>query len=108
MKYHVYEGFPRSPHWRVVERANKKGSCEACGRARHLEVHHVLPFHLHPRQELEPSNLITLCRRCHLLFGHWDDWQSFNPQVRGYAAALLKIKGEHLASALASPKVTDV
>jgi hypothetical protein len=44
------------------------------------------PFHLYPQLELDPSNLITLCeikgRDHHLLIGHLDDWESYNPNVR--------------------------
>lgn len=58
-----------------------------CGyRGRGLQVHHIKPFHLHPDLELDPDNLITLCeikgRDHHLLIGHLDDWEAYNPNVR--------------------------
>jgi hypothetical protein len=62
-------------------------SCEACGSKKKLEVHHLIPFHLAPDLELDPSNLMTLCdgggkygmKSCHLFFGHGGAWQRFNP-----------------------------
>jgi len=52
-----------------------------------VEVHHILPFHIHPEKELDPSNLITLCEKkdngvnCHLLFGHLGSFKSLNAFV---------------------------
>lgn len=65
----------------------REPACMACGhRGRGLQVHHIKPFHLHPNLELDPNNLITLCeikgREHHLLLGHLDDWESYNPNVR--------------------------
>lgn len=83
----------RSPYWRSVEHENKKPACEACSTTKRLEVHHKRPFHLHPEDELKPSNLITLCRRCHLLLGHLDDWKAYNARVVEDAQIIaLKIK----------------
>ena len=61
--------------------------CEVCGSKDKLEVHHVLPFHLHPTLELDPANLITLCEsgangiNCHLAVGHLGNFKSFNEHV---------------------------
>ena len=58
--------------------------CESCGRADKLEVHHVVPFHIAPELELNPSNLLSLCENkkngvnCHLFFGHLGDYKSYN------------------------------
>lgn len=58
-----------------------------CGGKEKLEVHHIVPFHLNPRLELEPTNLITLCEakhdgvNCHLLFGHLGNFKSVNKLV---------------------------
>jgi 5-methylcytosine-specific restriction endonuclease McrA len=78
----------RSPHWETVRKNHIKlePSCAACGIKSHLQVHHKLPFHLHPELELVQSNLITLCEQagdagCHLKIGHLGDWKSFNPNV---------------------------
>ena len=53
--------------------------CQACGSPDEPEVHHLDPVSWKPERELDPDNLITLCRRCHLLLGHLNDWESFNP-----------------------------
>jgi 5-methylcytosine-specific restriction endonuclease McrA len=53
----------RSPLWPKARRAYKKThpACEACGRKIGVQVHHVIPFHLHPEKELDPENFIALC-----------------------------------------------
>lgn len=80
----------RSPRWRAVEveKLREVPACEACGSRLKLNVHHVLPFHLFPALELEQTNLIVLCRRCHLGLGHGDSWAAYNPNVRVHAARL--------------------
>lgn len=82
-------GRPRSPEWPRVEQEHRlrEPACVACGyRGRHIQVHHIKPFHLHPQLELDPDNLITLCqargREHHLLLGHLDSWESYNEHVR--------------------------
>ncbi len=79
----------RSPEWPTVAHAHLalEPGCMVCGhRGQGLQVHHIKPFHLYPELELDPSNLITLCeirgRDHHLLIGHLDNWESYNPQVR--------------------------
>lgn len=74
----------RSPKWRTVRKKFllEHNKCEACGTTKDLEIHHIVPVHIDPTLELEESNLITLCSKsCHLLFGHFMDWKSHNPQV---------------------------
>jgi len=82
-------GHARSPEWSRVahEHLSHQPGCMVCGhRGQGLQVHHIKPFHLHPELELDPNNLITLCeirgRDHHLLIGHLDDWESYNPAVR--------------------------
>lgn len=82
-------GHNRSPEWPRVaqEHLLHEPACVACGyKGRGLQVHHIKPFHLYPDLELDPRNLITLCevkgRDHHLLIGHLDDWESYNPNVR--------------------------
>jgi len=82
-------GHKRSPEWHRVAKEHllREPACVACGyRGRGLQVHHIKPFHLHPDLELDPHNLITLCeiksRDHHLLLGHLDDWEAYNPNVR--------------------------
>ena len=77
----------RSPQWPKVRIAHLQEfpECAACGRTDHLNVHHILPFHLCPEKELDPANLITLCENdtinCHLLWGHLGSWKAYNPSV---------------------------
>jgi hypothetical protein len=77
-------GAGRDPRWRAVRAAHLRGQpeCQACAARRGLEVHHVEPVHLRPDRELDPGNLITLCRACHFAFGHCWDWGLANPEVR--------------------------
>lgn len=81
-------GAKRSPLWRSVRAAHleKEPRCIACGSGSNLSVHHVIPYHVRPDLELDGDNLITLCEggpvNCHLLWGHWRKWRSFNPEVR--------------------------
>ena len=77
----------RSPAWRKLEKEHlaKEPVCQWCGGRKSLQVHHIVPFHLKPIRELDPSNLITLCEaiglNCHLQHGHNDDWRKVNPDV---------------------------
>ena len=89
------------PHVRV-EHLTRWPTCAACGSIEALNVHHVEPFHAEPELELEPTNLITLCRRHHFEIGHDPDgpwapgrpsWSRSNPRVRIDAAAVLNGKG---------------
>jgi len=76
--------YGRSSQWRRVraEHLKENPCCAACGRKDNLHVHHIVPYHLNPDLELEPSNLITLCGKyCHFVFGHLMDWKSWNENV---------------------------
>ncbi len=83
-------GAPRSGRWPKVraEAIRRQPFCEACGRAKDLEVHHVIPVHVakeigRPELELDPSNLVVLCGDpCHLVHGHLMSWSRHNPVVR--------------------------
>jgi 5-methylcytosine-specific restriction endonuclease McrA len=85
----MQHGHQRSSQWGRVEKEHlqREPACVACGyKGRHLQVHHIKPFHLHPQLELDPNNLITLCaargREHHLLLGHLDEWKSYNEHIR--------------------------
>jgi hypothetical protein len=88
-------GHARSTQWPAVEKAHlrKEPFCRYCGGQRALQVHHIRPFHLHPEDELNAANLITLCEdakdgiECHLHIGHLGNWKLFNPHVRVIADA---------------------
>jgi 5-methylcytosine-specific restriction enzyme A len=97
---------PRSGHWPTLRAQTLKEhpTCAACGTTEHLTVHHVIPFHVDPSKELDPDNLIVLCERCHLVFGHLCDYQSYNPDVRADAAAFLaKVKARPKRQPAANP-----
>lgn len=75
---------PRSSKWPAVEKAHlaEEPACVACGSMELLNVHHERPFEWFPEFELEPSNLITLCREHHLRLGHAGNWAWANPHAR--------------------------
>lgn len=88
-------GVARSNKWPATRRKHLKSNpaCAMCGGRKLLEVHHVLPFHLAPVQELDPTNLVTLCedvrsgRNCHLFVGHLGNYRSYNPAAIADAAS---------------------
>jgi len=75
--------YGRSPKWSKVRKNHikKEPVCQACGTSNKLEVHHIEPYHVNPNRELDPDNLITLCKTCHLVFGHLMDYKSWNKDV---------------------------
>ena len=94
-------GADRSGRWSTVRSAHisRHPLCEACGSADKLNVHHIIPFHVNSYLELDPTNLITLCRNCHFVLGHDSDgpdgpkkpnWKDFNPHVRQDATERLR------------------
>ncbi len=82
-------------HIKLVTRSSKWGSvrkavlitnpkCACCGDTAHLQVHHQVPFHIHPDLELDIKNLIVLCmgkNECHLLVGHGNNFKKYNPYI---------------------------
>lgn len=78
---------PRSKEWKKVREAHlkKQPLCAVCGNSKNVVPHHIVPFHVDPSKELDPSNLITLCEgdtfNCHLFFGHFRNWIKYNPKV---------------------------
>ncbi len=79
----------RSGKWEGVRKAFAADhpACEFCGQPGQ-QVHHVLPFHLHPDRELDPANLIMLCDHDHLAVGHLRNFKSYNPRVRDDCARM--------------------
>ena len=73
----------RSSLWKSVrlEHLKTQPKCQACDSSNNLEVHHIEPFQVNPERELDPLNLITLCRTCHLVFGHLMSFKSWNTNV---------------------------
>jgi len=87
----------RSPKWDGVRDAfvATHPTCAACGSNKRLQVHHILPFFMHPELELENSNLIVLCmdsEECHLNIGHGGSYRCYNPMVIEHAKEYLKSK----------------
>lgn len=44
----------------------------------------MIPFHLDPAKELDPTNLVTLCmsrEACHIDLGHGGSFDSYNPFI---------------------------
>ena len=80
-------GKKRSSKWPKVRAEHLKGNpkCELCGGLEKIEVHHIIPYSVAPKLELEEWNLITLCEsskngvNCHLWFGHAGRYTTFNP-----------------------------
>jgi 5-methylcytosine-specific restriction protein A len=78
---------PRSKEWSKVrsEHLKKNPFCAVCGNKKNVVPHHIVPFHIDPSKELDPSNLISLCEgdsfNCHLFFGHFRNWAKHNPNI---------------------------
>ena len=90
---------PRSGEWPKVEHEHLESNpkCAACGSNQFLNVHHIIAFKHNPALELDPKNLITLCRgdgdkNCHLLLGHGGNFKFFVSHVAELAAECLAHK----------------
>jgi hypothetical protein len=79
----LYNIFSRLSSWSKIRKKHidNQSICQACGKNKKLEVHHIVPVNIDPNKELDPKNLITLCRTCHFVFGHLMDWNSWNKDV---------------------------
>lgn len=55
----------RGSRWKTIRRAALRQTpfCACCGRPRHLQVHHIIPFRL--TRDNSSTNLIPLCPACH-------------------------------------------
>lgn len=58
-----------------------RGSCRCCGSTLDLNVHHIVSYHDKHELELDPNNLVTLCREHHFRIGHKNNWKDSNPNV---------------------------
>jgi hypothetical protein len=79
----------RASQWKQLraEHLLKEPRCAACGRSTELAVHHVIPVSFDESRQLDPGNLITLCAQpCHIVFGHFMNYQCYNKDVRKMAA----------------------
>jgi 5-methylcytosine-specific restriction endonuclease McrA len=81
---HTFGTDPRSSKWEKVRNDFIKlnPTCAACGTTEDLNVHHIVPFHDDESKELDPTNLITLCRTHHFGVGHDSNWKKSNPNVK--------------------------
>lgn len=48
--------------------------CAWCGATNDIEVHHIYPQHLWPERARDTNNMVCLCRRCHFVVGHKNNW----------------------------------
>jgi len=86
----TYEHNEHSKEWQRVRKLHliKYPTCAVCGVRNKLgaplTVHHIIPVHVDPALEFEPSNLISLCEKPanhHLFIGHLMDYMSHNKHV---------------------------
>ena len=90
-------GAARASDWASWRKQHIKTLCDGCGKKavflKPLELHHLEPFHLAPQREKDPTNVATVCRRCHQLICHLDNFKSYNINAKMDLAELLeKIK----------------
>lgn len=82
-------GARRSHRWDEVRAGHIRSNprCAVCNGTAKLRVHHIVPFSVDPKRELDTGNLITLCEskrgglNCHLFVGHLGNWNRHNPHV---------------------------
>lgn len=74
----------RHKDWPRVRAAHlrREPVCQICGTDKDLDVHHVVPVHEDASLELLASNLLTLCRHDHFVWGHLCDWRVANRTLR--------------------------
>lgn len=91
-----HEAEPQLAGWSKARADHLKlhPACEVCGEREAVEVHHYEPQHLHPEKALDPNNLVTLCRRDHLYFGHLGDFKCENRDLRKWIKAIKDRKEE--------------
>lgn len=76
---YVY-GAPVNAEWRYTQYPMRE--CSFCTSKVNLNRHHVISQLAAPELANEPTNIIVLCRSCHLVLGHKNNWKKFNPSVR--------------------------
>ena len=70
--------------WQRCRRAflRKVGKvCVCCNSKKKIEVHHKIPRNTRPDLSLDFSNLIALCKGCHLRIGHLGSYFTYNSAV---------------------------
>ncbi len=56
-------------------------TCRWCGTIRKCETHHITPVAIEPEWAAYLSNMVTLCRGCHLSVGHNGNWKRYVDNV---------------------------
>lgn len=75
-------GAKRSSSWGTFRKQYIKDKCEVCRKGYFLELHHVIPVNVDKSKELDPDNVVTVCRSCHFSWGHFFSWRKFNGQIK--------------------------
>lgn len=79
-------GAARANGWAVFRRIHIKDFCEMCeikgSLLKPLELHHIKRFVDNPELELDPNNVITVCRPCHLRYAHLGSFQSYCLEIK--------------------------
>lgn len=84
---HIYDDLHKGGHWRPFKDGVDRSRCRCCGSKKNLNVHHIDAFRNDQKDELNPFNLVTLCRDHHFHVGHRDpktgkcNWSNINPNV---------------------------
>jgi len=55
---------------RLTVTVRSNGTCEHCGKVCKPDMAHIKPPNEFPKLEFEPSNVLALCRSCHLKIDH--------------------------------------
>jgi 5-methylcytosine-specific restriction protein A len=98
----IYMGVPRSPHWPAARKLHLRTSptCTGCGTKHDLEVHHDKPYHLYPELELEQSNMVTVCRWCHFVLCHDNNWSNYVVDCKSVVSTHLTSVSSHRPKAI--------
>ena len=62
-------------------------SCEWCGREKKLEVHHDIPVAIAPGLAASRSNLRTMCKPCHRVVAHGNNFHTYESNLDALVAA---------------------
>ena len=55
--------------------------CVVCDNKKNIQVHHKLPRHIRPDLAVDETNLIALCKSCHLRIGHLGSYFMYNETI---------------------------
>jgi hypothetical protein len=113
-------GIKRSPQWKAARRAHleRQPWCVSCRKQytgflavimrffRGVVVHHIYPFHVvrvlnRGDLEFNSRNLVTLCAMHHLVIGHLNQWDCYNPHAKFLAVRMF---GRKIGEILPDPE----